>query len=805
MKRRRFLSLLLIVGMMLTLVPGGGILAKAATAHLWYTCLENPDVTFGYVENKADQCSRTITVTRGAKQEINGWVLSSVQIGSYTIEYTFKGNLYMVQEIPSTNLSVFGATAQSDRDFYVGANKACKKKLGSGSKFYTENGRWRATIDTTEMIAGDWIASVKARRVGDSITFPVATIKFTVKPKTGTEGTPSNYAVCNDKPNPDKVKNYSKNAPSRVMIQDEFVTGNTTGFNVSGWAIHDQGIQSYSYTIKDKSTAKVVPGKENLYINALDRDDLADVAKYLQIAVNNNTKHTWYNGTISISGLAQGTYVASIYGKTLDNQTFTVAEITFKVKLGSIAAKEGTSVITKIAAPQTGVNKTLNVQANGDNGNWTAKTTQNWIVLTPDKAKSKLTVQIKPNESAAARTGTFTLACGGSLHTITVTQEPATLSVNPSSITVPVGANSYTFKVAASGSNWSAKSNVSWATVKKSGSDLIVSVSKNPGEHYRKATITVTYAGLQRTISIGQDNYQTCFFNEFSDYINIKQSDNSVDLTKAPFNQNVSDRKAYTVEQKKSILFNRNPQYNRTSMEKESANFEKIKKTVKSLMSEEKTLDSLKVSLDKNKIEIKNARDMLDSGAGRVQSIEELEKEQKQLRLRIEESEALIEGYKNELGDFGKMCLDVERIRCLINLADTWPFSLFVDMPNSLEFFNHYFEGDGSKKVYDATNFFYDLRCKGKTSVKGKKEIDDKEEKTPIGSVVYNKTVNRIMRGVEKYLTENGQSIAFADKDAGNNYIEFTDAFPSTGSKVGAIVACGDVALDALVRSLYIG
>ena len=410
--RKRVLSSLLLVAIIGGLFRSMVSAASAATVPYYYTLLAVAGGDGDCVVNRADV--GTATLKQSDVFNLEGWVYSTVKFSSYTITFA-KGN-----NPPSKTIEAKVEKFPFPEEFkaYV--------KATTNKTFTVENSKWSASVRLSDLSVGTWTVMVKGRVVGDAnSTYDIAKVMLTIK-ATGTG--PNNYAVCNDTPNPNAVKQYVKNGASKIEIPNHFVYGNTTSFSVSGWAIHDRGIDSYSYTIKDKASGAIVYGKENKYISALDRSDLGPTAKKLMIATDNNTYHTWYNGSIYIAGMAAGTYVAYIHGKTLDGQTFKVCEITFTIEKGYVTAKEGNNTVDKISAPIEGISKTLTIQSNG--GTWSAEVGadgKDWVQVTPDKKNNKLVITVLENtaRSSKKRSTKVTLKCGGVSRQISITQDPA--------------------------------------------------------------------------------------------------------------------------------------------------------------------------------------------------------------------------------------------------------------------------------------------------------------------------------------------------------------------------------------------
>ena len=405
-KSQRIISVICALLMVITLLPMYE--AKAAATPYYLTCLDIGN-DGALAINKADIGSLSAKIN--STVTVEGWVLSTVKFTSYTV-YLSKGS-----NPPSKTIEANAGT------YPFSSTDLANFQTNTGKTFITANSHWKAKIPLTDITTGTWTISVVGRVSGSaSSTYDIAKVTLSV---TSPNNSPNNYAVCNDEPNPASVKQYTKNGPSKITMPTHFVIGNTTSFNVGGWAIHDRGIDTYYYTIIDKLTGKVVSGKENKSISAKNRSDLGPTAQALEIAVNNNVSHTWYNGPISISGMTEGDYVAYIYGKTLDGQTFSVAEISFTIKNpnASITAKQGNTTVTNISAPSNGVVYSMKIQATGDNGNWKATSSQSWVKLTPDVNNNTLAIRVNPNDTTKTRTAIVTLSCGGAKHTITVNQE----------------------------------------------------------------------------------------------------------------------------------------------------------------------------------------------------------------------------------------------------------------------------------------------------------------------------------------------------------------------------------------------
>ena len=383
--KKQILSLFLIIVMIFGLLGSVTGTAKAATAPFYYSCLELPAKDADCVNNGADTAS--VSLKLSDTLSLSGWVLSTLQFTSYTV-YLSKGS-----NPPSKTVEATRGTYPFPTNFVSDVQKA------TGKKYTTQSSLWKADIALSNLSAGTWTVMVKGRVEGDKDSlYDIAKITVNI-----TDAGAGNYAVCNDKPNPNSIKQYSVNASNKITIPNYYVYGNTKTFDVDGWAIHDRGIASYSYSIKNKSTGNVVKSGT---LKAYNRTDLGPTAQNLQIAVNNCTKNTGYNGSISIENLNGGDYIAYITGKTQNGQTFAVCDITFKIQ-GTVTAKDGSNVVTKYTAPEKGGSKTFTIVAKG--GSWSATSNSSWIKLSPDKTNNTLKLTIDANKGTAARTGKVTI------------------------------------------------------------------------------------------------------------------------------------------------------------------------------------------------------------------------------------------------------------------------------------------------------------------------------------------------------------------------------------------------------------
>ena len=143
---------------------------------------------------------------------------------------------------------------------------------------------------------------------------------------------------------------------------------------------------------------------------------------------------------------------------------------------------------------------------------WTAKSSASWLTVKTASGTGNGTISynVAANTGTASRTGTITVAGGGYVRTFKVTQSGKTISLT-------LGTSARTFTATAARSKelevkantaWSAKSGVSWLTVKKgsgTGNGVVTyDVAANTGAGTRKGTITVKGGGLTLSFTVMQ-------------------------------------------------------------------------------------------------------------------------------------------------------------------------------------------------------------------------------------------------------------------------------------------------------------
>jgi hypothetical protein len=164
--------------------------------------------------------------------------------------------------------------------------------------------------------------------------------------------------------------------------------------------------------------------------------------------------------------------------------------------------------IGAIANSTKGFNITSNIV-------WTLVSSETWLTANKTNGSNNDTITLTALENPSTKIRTATLTISGSgvgNQTITVTQEGAaavlTVSVNDISIAAP--ANSTTTFDIKSNTDWSASSNQTWLNLDKTkgtaDSTITLTAEANPNVTTRKATITITAAGVpDQTINVTQE------------------------------------------------------------------------------------------------------------------------------------------------------------------------------------------------------------------------------------------------------------------------------------------------------------
>lgn len=172
------------------------------------------------------------------------------------------------------------------------------------------------------------------------------------------------------------------------------------------------------------------------------------------------------------------------------------------------------------SVPANGGTGTVTVTTSHQACTWTAASNASWLTITSGSSgtgNGSVTYQAAANPNTSSRTGSLTIA--GQTHTVTQAGQPAscTLSISPTSNSVPNGgATNATISVTSPATcTWTATSNASWITINSGASGngngtVTYSVASNFDPNQRTGTITVAIGSLTQTHTVTQAGVGGC-------------------------------------------------------------------------------------------------------------------------------------------------------------------------------------------------------------------------------------------------------------------------------------------------------
>ena len=216
-----------------------------------------------------------------------------------------------------------------------------------------------------------------------------------------------------------------------------------------------------------------------------------------------------------------GTTQVDVEAKENTDTKARTATITVKSETGS----QTVNVIQSGAEPVLQLNiNDLSFTANAgsdsftitSNIDWTITSSQAWCTVSTSSGSnnSTITVNVSENSSFDSRSATITVKAGDLVHTITVIQAGAavTLQVRESSLSFGSSGGSDYFAIS-SNASWTVSSNRSWCTFSSSSGSgdatVTVRVSENSSTDSRTATVTVRAGDLSHTIAVTQSGAES--------------------------------------------------------------------------------------------------------------------------------------------------------------------------------------------------------------------------------------------------------------------------------------------------------
>ncbi|AEE54468.1 BACON domain-containing protein [Haliscomenobacter hydrossis] len=139
---------------------------------------------------------------------------------------------------------------------------------------------------------------------------------------------------------------------------------------------------------------------------------------------------------------------------------------------------------------------------------WSYTGSSSWATI--GRNGNQLTVTCSPNTWGVKRVANFTInTTGGKSETVHISQvagAPGTLSVAPTSVTLPASGGQTRITVTSSDPGWTASvSGIDrWIDVKKSGNQIIIKSNENGSKRDRSGTVIVSGAGTKVTIAVSQ-------------------------------------------------------------------------------------------------------------------------------------------------------------------------------------------------------------------------------------------------------------------------------------------------------------
>ncbi|KAA6345073.1 hypothetical protein EZS27_007339 [termite gut metagenome] len=238
------------------------------------------------------------------------------------------------------------------------------------------------------------------------------------------------------------------------------------------------------------------------------------------IAVETNTSD-W---TISVNGnwctaTKEGESIVISAGKndSEDSRSATVTASVGNIKVTITVTQAGTKSTDpylrisdtdkSIALSADGSSKTIAVDAS--TSDWTVSASNTWCAV--KKEGTNIVISAGKNDGESSRSTTVTASLGDIKVTITVTQA-GTKSTDPylrisdadKSIALSADGSSKTIAVDASTSDWTVSASDSWCTVKKEGTNIVITAGKNDGTSSRSATVTASLGSINVSITVTQ-------------------------------------------------------------------------------------------------------------------------------------------------------------------------------------------------------------------------------------------------------------------------------------------------------------
>ena len=236
--------------------------------------------------------------------------------------------------------------------------------------------------------------------------------------------------------------------------------------------------------------------------------------KNIQISCNTSWKADSSESWIFLSGSSgMGTATLTIttnsnpdYSSRKGSVTVTCAgitktvEVTQKPKLKFILSESNLTFTVSSGS------KELKIASNQD---WSASASADWMTLSKFSGSNDATVTVKvtENTSQSSRSGKVTFKTDSKSYEVTVSQEGATLSVTPNSLSFTYSGGTETVSVT-SNQSWTASSSESWLTLSRTSgtnnASIIITAQASTSTNSRNGQITFSSSGSTDIVSISQ-------------------------------------------------------------------------------------------------------------------------------------------------------------------------------------------------------------------------------------------------------------------------------------------------------------
>lgn len=159
-----------------------------------------------------------------------------------------------------------------------------------------------------------------------------------------------------------------------------------------------------------------------------------------------------------------------------------------------------------LEVPAIGGNAEVKVTTTGES--WSARTSDAWVTLVTENSGTEgvIKLAISPNTDAE-RYGSIAVTSGSKSEYIQVKQLEA-LRLSAAEVYCTSGTGSATATVYGS-DDWEAAADQDWVSVKREGTELQMAYTANTEQASRTATVTVTGAGQERSLSLIQESAES--------------------------------------------------------------------------------------------------------------------------------------------------------------------------------------------------------------------------------------------------------------------------------------------------------